>query len=284
MVTGCWNVSGPPEPPLHFRGRWPPPEGPRVAIVGSRRPTPYGEAVAERLAADLAAAGAVILSGLARGIDAAAHRGALEAGGVTIAVLGTGVDIVYPAENAALAARLLDAGGALVSEFADGTPPRRGHFPKRNWTLAAISDLVVVVEAAEGSGALITAEAALALSREVMAVPGSIFSPLSVGTHQLLRDGAGLVQNARDVLAALGRGQEVLDDPLLPPARLGLANPARRDGLLAHLSDTLPMTAADLARKLGLGFAEALSRLTSLELEGSVSRRGEGYIRRIRRE
>ena len=284
MVTGCWNVSGPPEPPLHFRGRWPPPEGPRVAIVGSRRPTPYGEAVAERLAADLAAAGAVIVSGLARGIDAAAHRGALEAGGVTIAVLGTGVDIVYPAENAALAARLLDAGGALVSEFADGTRPRRGHFPKRNWTMAALSDLVVVVEAAEGSGALITAEAALALSREVMAVPGSIFSPLSVGTHQLLRDGAGLVQNARDVLAALGRGQEVLDDPLLPPARLGLSSPARRDGLLAHLSDTLPMTAADLARKLGLGFAEALSRLTSLELEGSVSRRGEGYIRRIRRE
>jgi DNA processing protein len=277
-------VSAPPEPSLHFRGCWPPPEGPRVAIVGSRRPTPYGEAVAERLAADLAAAGAVIVSGLARGIDAAAHRGALEAGGVTVAVLGTGVDVVYPAENATLAARLLAAGGALVSEFGDGTPPRRGHFPKRNWTMAAISDLVIVVEAAEGSGALITAEAALALSREVMAVPGSVFSPLSVGTHQLLRDGAGLVQNARDVLAALGQGREVLDDPLLPPARLGLANPGRRDGLLAHLSDTLPMTAAEVARKLGLGFAEALGRLTSLELEGSVSRRGEGYVRRIRRE
>jgi DNA processing protein len=278
-------VSAPPDQPqLHFRGRWPPPEGPRIAVVGSRRPTPYGEAVAERLAADLAAAGAVIVSGLARGIDSAAHRGALEAGGVTVAVLGTGVDIVYPAENAALAARLLEAGGALVSEFADGTPPRRGHFPRRNWTMAALADLVVVVEAAEGSGALITAEAALALNREVMAVPGSIFSPLSVGTHQLLRDGAGLVQNARDVLAALGQGQEVLDDPLQPPARLGLAAPARRDGLLVHLSDTLPTTAADLARKLGLGFAEALARLTSLELEGSVSRRGEGYVRRIRRE
>jgi DNA processing protein len=255
-----------------------------VAIVGARRPTPYGEAVAERLAADLAAAGVVIVSGLARGIDAAAHRGALSVGGVTVAVLGTGVDVVYPAENATLAAELLAGGGALVSEFADGTPPRRGHFPKRNWTMAAISDLVVVVEAAEGSGALITAEAALALSREVMAVPGSVFSPLSVGTHQLLRDGAGLVQNARDVLAVLGRGQEVLDDPLRPPARLGLASPTRRDGLLVHLSETLPTSAADLGRKLGLGFAEALARLTALELEGSVSRRGDGYIRLIRRE
>jgi DNA processing protein len=255
-----------------------------VAIVGARRPTPYGEAVAERLAADLAAAGVIVVSGLARGIDAAAHRGALGVGGVTVAVLGTGVDVVYPPENATLAAELVAGGGALVSEFADGTPPRRGHFPKRNWTMAAISDLVVVVEAAEGSGALITAEAALALSREVMAVPGSVFSPLSVGTHQLLRDGAGLVQNARDVLALLGDGQEVLDDPLRPPARLGLAAPARRDGLLAHLSDTLPTSAADLARKLGLGFAEALARLTALELEGSVSRRGDGYIRRMRRE
>lgn len=255
-----------------------------MAIVGSRRPTPYGEAVAERLAADLAAAGTVVVSGLARGIDAAAHRGALDAGGVTVAVLGTGVDVVYPAENAALAAELLERGGALVSEFADGTPPRRGHFPKRNWTMAALSDAVVVVEAAEGSGALITAEAALALDREVMAVPGSVFSPLSVGTHQLLRDGAGLVQNARDVLAVLGRAGEVLDDPLRPPGRLGLSGTGGRDGLLAHLSDTLPVTAAGLAAKLGLGFAEALARLTALELEGSAERRGDGYVRRLRRE
>ena len=277
-------MSARPEPVLHSRGRWPPPDGPRVAVVGARRPTPYGEAVAERLAADLAGAGVVVVSGLARGIDAAAHRGSLAAGGVTVAVLGTGVDVVYPAENATLAAELLERGGALVSEFADGTPPRRGHFPRRNWTMAAISDVVVVVEAGEGSGALITAEAALALDREVMAVPGSVFSPLSVGCHQLLRDGAGLVQNARDVLSALGRGLEVLDDPLRPPPRLGAAAPAPRDGILAHLSESLPTTAAELARRLGLGFAEALARLTALELEGSVRRRGEGYIRTIRRE
>jgi len=162
-------------------------------------------------------------------------------------VLGTGVDIIYPAENAKLAAAILAAGGALVSEFPDGTPPRRGQFPKRNWTMAGLCDLVVVVEAAEGSGGLITAEAATALGKDVMAVPGSVFSPLSVGCHQLLRDGAGLVQNARDVLSAVGWGGEVLDDPLRPPSRLGIRPAMGRDGLLAHLSDTLPQTAGDLA-------------------------------------
>ena len=250
-----------------------------MAIVGARRATPYGEAVAERLAADLSMAGVVILSGLALGVDAAAHRGAIDAGGCTVAVMGTGVDLVYPYQNTALAERILATGGALVSTFAAGTPPRRGHFPRRNWTLAELSDVVVVAEAGEGSGALITAEAALALSRDVMAVPGSVFSPASVGCHQLLRDGAGLVQNARDVLAVLGRAGEVLDDPLRPPRRLAIESPAGADGLLAHLSDALPVTAAELARKLGLGFAEALARLTRLELDGSVRRRGDGYIR-----
>ena len=193
-----------------------------MAVVGSRRPTPYGEAVSERLSADLAEQGVVILSGLALGVDAAAHQGALSAGGCTAAVMGTGVDVIYPAANTDLARRILEGGGALLSAFPDGTPPRRDHFPRRNWTLAALSDLVIVVEAAEGSGALITAEAALSLGKEVMAVPGSVFSPLSVGCHQLLRDGAGLVQNSRDVLGALGSLPEVLDDPLRPPARLGI--------------------------------------------------------------
>lgn len=283
-ATAFPNMNARPESELRHRGRWPPPDGPRVAVVGSRRPSPYGEAAAERLAGDLAAAGVVVVSGLARGIDTAAHRGALAGGGVTVAVLGTGVDIVYPAENTALAAEIIAGGGALVSEFADGTPPRRGHFPRRNWTIASLSDLVLVVEAGQQSGALITAEAALALGKDVLAVPGSIFSPLSVGAHQLLRDGAGLAQNARDVLAALGASQEVLDDPLRPPAHLGVNSANPSDGLLAHLSDTLPVTAARLAAKLGLGFAETLARLTALELAGSVSRRNEGYIRRSSRE
>ena len=135
----------------------------------------------------------------------------------------------------------------------------------------------------QGSGALITAEAALDLHKEVMAVPGSIFSPLSVGTHALIRDGAGLVQNARDILAALGVGREVLDDPLAAPSRLGFGLPAERDGILVHLSDVLTVSAADLARKLHLPVAEVLGRLTSLELDGAVRRHEAGYVRALRR-
>ena len=268
---------------LNARGKWPPPDGPRVAIVGSRSPSPYGEAVAEQLAADLARSGVVVVSGLALGCDAAAHRGALHAGGVTVAVMGTGVDIVYPTANARLADEIVAAGGALVSQFPNGTSPRRQNFPARNFTMAALSDVVVVVEAVLGSGALITAEAALELHKEVMAVPGSIFSPLSVGTHGLIRDGAGLVQNARDVLAVLGSAGEVLDDPLAAPKRLGFELPAERDGILVHLSDVLTVSAAELARKLQLPIAEVLGRLTSLELDGAVRRHGAGYVRALRR-
>jgi DNA processing protein len=196
--------------------------------------------------------------------------------------MGTGVDIVYPAAHFRLAEEIVAAGGALVSQFPNGTSPRRQNFPARNITLAALSDVVVVVEAVQGSGALITAEAALDLHKEVMAVPGSIFSPLSVGTHALIRDGAGLVQNARDVLAALGIGREVLDDPLGAPKRLGFGLPAERDGILLHLSDVLAVSTAELARKLHLPVAEVLGRLTSLELDGAVRRHGAGYVRALR--
>jgi DNA processing protein len=274
-------MSRPDPTDLRVRGRWPPPEGPRAAIVGSRRPSPYGEAVAEQLAADLARAGVIVISGLALGIDAAAHRGALLGGGVTVAVMGTGVDIVYPAAHSRLAEDILAAGGALVSQFPDGTTPRRHNFPARNWTIAALSDVVVVVEAAGGSGALITADAALDLHKEVMAVPGSVFSPLSVGTHGLIRDGAALAQNARDVLAALGATQEVLDDPLKPPKDLGVALAPGRDGILSHLSDVLAMSAAEIARKLQLPVSDVLGRLTALELDGAVRRHQGGYVRAL---
>ena len=253
-----------------------------MAIVGSRRPSPYGEAVAEQLAADLARAGVIVVSGLALGIDAAAHRGALNGGGITVAVMGTGVDVVYPAAHSRLADDILAGGGALVSQFPDGTVPRRQNFPARNWTMAALSDVVVVVEAGEGSGALITAEAALHLHKEVMAVPGSVFSALSVGTHGLLRDGAGLVQNARDVLAALNLAGEVLDDPLATPKRLGFELRPERDGILGHLSDVLPMSAADIARRLQLPVSEVLGRMTALELDGAVRRLDAGYVRALR--
>jgi DNA processing protein len=239
--------------------------------------------VAEQLAAELAGAGVVVVSGLAVGIDAAAHRGALNGGGATVAVMGTGVDVVYPASHRELANQILAGGGALVSQFPDGAGPMRHHFPARNLTMAALCDAVVVVEAALGSGALITAEAALELGKEVLAVPGSIFSPLSVGTHGLIRDGAGLVQNARDVLAALGIEREVLDDPLQAPWSAGVELATARDGLVLHLSETMSVSASELARKVGLPVAEVLGRLTSLELEGAVRRHGSGYIRSLRK-
>ena len=188
---------------LRSRGRWPLPPGPRVAIAGSRRPTPYGEAVADHLAEDLARSGVVVIAGLALGIDTVAHTGALRGRGCTAAVLGTGVDVVFPAANAHLAELILAGAAALLSPFQDGTPPQWPNFPRRNWTIAAISDLVVIVEAAERSGALITAEAADALGKAVMSVPGSVFSPYSKGCNQLLRDGALLVRNAADVLDEL---------------------------------------------------------------------------------
>ncbi len=282
LGSGC-RMSQPDSPELRVRGRWPPPDGPRAAIVGSRRPSPYGEAVAEQLALDLARAGVVVISGLALGIDAAAHRGALNAGGVTVAVMGTGVDVIYPSGHSVLAEAIVSGGGALVSQFPDGTAPRRHNFPARNYTMAALADLVVVVEAGEGSGALITAEAALDQHKEVMAVPGSVFSPLSVGAHGLIREEAGLVQNARDVLAALHVGGEVLDDPLATPASIGIRLPAERDGILSHLSDVLALNAAEIARKLQLPIAEVLGRLTALELDGAVKRQQGGYVRALRR-
>jgi DNA processing protein len=267
-------------PPLRVHGTWPLPDAPPcVGIVGARRPTAYGEAVAERLAADLAAEGVVVASGLALGVDAAAHEGALLGGGRTVAVLGTGVDVVYPSRHADLARRIVQGGGALLSQFPDGTPPRRAHFPQRNWTLAMLCQVVVVVEASAMSGALITAEAALTLGRQVMAVPGSVFSGLSVGCHQLLRDGAGLVQNARDVLDEVRGPGPVLDDPLRPPARLGVVVGVPGDGLVRHLVDGVATDPGRLAERLGLDVGEVLARLTKLELEGRVTRINGGYVR-----
>jgi DNA processing protein len=271
--------SSPDAAKLRIRGQWPSPDAYWVGLVGSRRPTPYGEAVAERLGSDLASAGVVVVSGLALGVDAAAHEGALGACGSTVAVLGTGLDVIYPAANAHLARRILDEGGALVSQFRDGTPPRRGNFPQRNWTLASLCHLVVIVEAGEGSGALITAEAALAQGRQVMAVPGSVFSPVSVGCHQLLRDGAGLVQNARDVMAELRGPGEVLDDPLQPPARLGVEPAHSLLGLLRHLPDGEPREPEQLASRLSLELPDVISRLSKLEMEGRVRRQGAGYVK-----
>jgi DNA processing protein len=192
-----------PSPPdLWVRGTLVPADALAIAIVGTRRASAYGVAVAERLAFDLSARGITIVSGLARGIDTAAHRGALAAGGRTVAVLGNGVDVVYPPESR----RLMDdiaVQGALVSQFAPGTPSLAWHFPARNRTLAGLALGVVVVEAPERSGALITASLAGDLGREVFAVPGQITSVTSAGSNGLIQDGAKLIRGWHDVVQEL---------------------------------------------------------------------------------
>lgn len=191
-----------PAPELWLRGTVVPDDGLAVAIVGARRASAYGLEVAEQLASDLAARGVTIVSGFARGVDTAAHRGALAAGGRTIAVLGHGIDVCYPPENRALADEIA-AHGALVSQFFPGTEPRAWHFPARNRTLAGLALGVVVVEAAERSGALITAGAAADFGREVYAVPGRITTDAAAGPHGLLRDGATLVRSWMDIVQEL---------------------------------------------------------------------------------
>src|SRR5213083_1346270 len=193
-------ISSPPT--LDVRGALTEDDALALAIVGARAATPYGIEVTERLAGELAARGVTIVSGLARGIDAAAHRGALGARGRTLAVLGCGIDVVYPPENRALA-RAIEAQGALVSQFAPGMPALPGHFPARNRTLAGLALGVVVVEAADRSGALITAGFAGDLGREVFAVPGRITSPTSAGAHRLIQDGAKLVTCWQDIVSEL---------------------------------------------------------------------------------
>jgi len=175
---------------------------PAAAIVGSRRASDYGRRMAQELAAGLARVGVVVVSGLARGVDGAAHAAALEAGGTTVAVMGTGFDRVYPREHGPLAERIV-AGGALVTEFGPGVPPAPENFPRRNRIIAALADVVIVVEAALRSGALITARLALDLGREVLAVPGRVGDPLAAGALSLLRDGAPPALGALDALLAL---------------------------------------------------------------------------------
>jgi DNA processing protein len=237
-------------------------EGERaVAVVGARAATPLGRSFARTLAADLAAAGLTIVSGLARGIDTAAHEGALEAGGRTVAVLGSGIDSIYPRENLALA-RTIAREGALVSEFPPGTGPWKQNFPRRNRTIAGWARATVVVEAGERSGALHTARTALEEGRDVMAVPGHPSLPGCAGTNALLRDGAALVRDAGDVLAEMG----------LPPAPRKAAAEASGDELLAALRRSAPAGVDQLAARCGLPVPLLLARLSELELAGRVRR------------
>jgi len=257
---------------------------PQLAMVGSRRPTAGAARTARQFAAYLAQAGLVITSGLAVGIDAASHAGALDAGGRSIAVLGSGLDAIYPPEHAGLAARIA-AHGALVSEFPPGTPPRRGNFPRRNRLISALSLGTLVVEAARHSGSLITARLAAEQGREVFAVPGSIHNPLVRGCHALIRGGATLVEGAEDVLQELQiplPKQQLTESPEAPREASGAG--ALLDNDYKILLDALghePAGVDLLVERSGLPSPSVASMLLILELEGHVELQADGRYMRL---
>lgn len=271
-----------------------------VTVVGTRDRTPYGVQVAEELGYELAKQGAIVVSGLAKGIDAAAHRGALRAGGFTAAILGCGVDVVYPAENRRLYEDIL-ATGVLLSEYPPGTRPEGWHFPERNRIMSGLSLATVVVEADRDSGALITARAALEQGRDVFAVPGPIHAPQSRGCNELIRDGAGLVTCGWDILqeyhnrfahrlhpdkAVLpelpegGAGQEVAEAK--PVVELPVLNLAKNRGsltddqvqILRALDAEEGKLTDDIAEELALPVRRVLSAMTMLEIDGYVTQQG----------
>ncbi len=248
----------------------------RVAVVGARRTDEYGADLARDLAAGLARAGVSVVSGGARGVDAAAHEGALSTNGHTVAVLGTGVDVVYPAEHRDLFDRIVASGGALVSEQPDGAPGLPRNFPARNRIISGMSDAVVVVRAEERSGALVTASWARSQGVPVLAVPGDVRDPLSAGTLRLLREGARVAASAEDVLAAIG----------VPPADGAARQPelpalgAAESALLSALARR-PRHAGEVARAAGLAPGAALAGLLALEIQGLCEQRpGHYFLRR----
>jgi len=275
------RASSDPPPVLYVRGRLEPDDRLAVAVVGARRATPHGTRTAARLAEGLASRGFTIVSGLARGIDAAAHQGALAGGGRTVAVLGCGIDRVYPREHVRLADAIA-ARGAVVSELPLGTPPLRRNFPERNRLIAWMSWATVVVEAARDSGSLITAGLAAEEGRLVFAVPGPPGEPNAEGTNGLLRAGAICCRGAGDVLEdltpqlvetaaalAAGRPPAARDGPAVPAAALrGLSEEQRR--ILQALPPTRGLDAETLGAACGLAPGRLLSDLLELELRGLV--------------
>lgn len=267
------------DPPilLHAVGRIELLSAPSIAIVGSRNASGQGKANAQAFAQAFAGTGMTVVSGLALGIDAAAHEGALAAGGSTVAVIGTGADIVYPPRNHQLAQRIA-AKGCIISEYSLGYPALASNFPRRNRLISGLCAGVLVVEAAARSGSLITARMAAEQGREVFAIPGSIHAPMSKGCHRLIREGAALVESAADVLDQLR-----LD--LRPAATAPLASAAVPDGACARLLDALgydPVDADTLALLCALDAGSLGAHLLTLELSGQVERLPGGLFQRVR--
>lgn len=261
---------------------------PQLAVVGSRNPTGGGRENAHRFAEFMATHGFAITSGLALGVDGAAHEGALAAQGRTVAVMGTGIDKIYPARHRDLAQRILDAGGALVSELPLGTGSLAANFPQRNRIISGLSHGVLVVEAALQSGSLITAHIALQQNREVFAIPGSIHNPLARGCHQLVRQGATLVETGQDIVdqlqGMLGFEREKLSNRQRTGPKLnendevpGLLSQGERH--LIHTMGFDPVSLDELAERTGLAIGSLAAQLVSLELKGIVEQRGTAFQR-----
>ncbi len=263
-----------PPPILYVRGCLLSEDERSVAVVGTRRPTAYGREVTYRVASDLARNRVTVVSGLARGIDGLAHRAALESGGRTIAVLGSGIDVIYPREHTDLAQQIIE-GGAVVSEYPLGTRPMAGNFPRRNRVMSGMTLGTLVVEAGEVSGALWTVRHALEQNREVFAVPGSVFSPASRGTNQLIQEGAKLVMDHKDILEELNLsavGQQMEMKAILP-----------QDDTEANLIRYIayePVHIDEVIRRSGLPIATVSSTLAVMEIRGLIRQvGGMNYVR-----
>jgi len=256
-----------PQPPvvLYVKGELK--EEPAVVVVGSRRCSSYGRSVAFRLGKFLSENGISVISGLALGIDSAAHRGALSGGGKTVAVLGSGVDMVYPFENKPLAERIVEKGGAVISEFPLGTKARKEFFPRRNRIVSGLSDCVVVVEAAEKSGTFITVNYALEQGKEVLAVPGSIDSPFSRGTNSLIKEGAPPLTDFNEIFEIVPQLKKAKEKKEIPEELAGIYN------LLLEK----PLTADQISQITGKSPREISIILTKLELKKLISREGATY-------
>ncbi|MEZ4516402.1 MAG: DNA-processing protein DprA [Chloroflexota bacterium] len=268
------QIAAPP-PVLYVRGQLEPVDQWAVAVVGTRRLSAYGKVITREIVSGLVTNGITIVSGMARGIDAIAHRTALELNGRTIGVLGSGIDELYPPEHKKLAEQICDGQGAIISEYSLGTPPESRNFPARNRVISGLSLGVVVVEAGERSGALITSRFAVEQDREVFAIPGNINSPVSLGTNRLIQEGAKLVTGIDDILDELNLRMVAEQTELLT----AVPDSAEEAALLAQLS-TSPIHIDELCRLSGLSSAIVGGTLTLMELKGMVQQvGGMNYVR-----
>jgi len=275
------------DPPqiLYVKGELPPQRELAISIVGSRRATSYGKVMSERLSRELASKGFIIISGFARGIDSVAHRGAISAGGYTIAVMGNGLNVIYPPENSKLMEEIIE-NGAVISEFPMTTPPLSTNFPRRNRVISGMSLGTLVIEASERSGSLITAKFALEQGREVFAVPGEISSKMSKGTNYLIKQGAALVETVDDILDALSldlpemsKARKVPQAETPPDIKLG-----DDEQVIWNLLSQKPIHIDEIARISGLPSSKVSSILVMLELKGIIQQLpGKQFVRKMMR-